>query len=104
MNALFALLNRLSVRNRIWGIVAILIGSTVLSSAIDMVMLRDALRQEGAEALAAHAFHLHEDGVVGQAFGSMADQLARQHRADGAVDVARLVHELDLLAALDCRT
>lgn len=46
MNALFALLNRLSVRNRIWGIVAILIGSTVLSSAIDMVMLRDALRQE----------------------------------------------------------
>ena len=46
LNPMFALLNRLSVRNRIWAIVAIFIGSTVLSSAIDMVMLRDALRQE----------------------------------------------------------
>jgi hypothetical protein len=62
---------------------------------------RDALGQEGAEALAAGAFHLHEDGVVGQALGAAADQLARQHGADAAVDVARVLHELHLLAALD---
>ena len=64
---------------------------------------RDALGQERAEALAAGAFHLDEDGVVGQAFGAAADQLAGQHRADRAVDVARLLHELHLLAALDAR-
>ncbi|MER2541226.1 MAG: PAS domain S-box protein [Azonexus sp.] len=43
---MFALLNRLSVRNRIWTIVAIFIGSIVLGSAIDIMMLKDALRQE----------------------------------------------------------
>lgn len=43
---MFALLNRLSVRNRIWTIVAIFIGSIVLGSAIDVMMLRDALHQE----------------------------------------------------------
>ena len=60
---------------------------------------RDALREERAEALAARAFHLDEDGVVGQAFGALADQLAGEHRADRAVDVAHLLHELHLLAA-----
>ncbi len=43
---MFALLNRLSVRNRIWTIVAIFIGSIVLSSAIDVMMLKNALHQE----------------------------------------------------------
>jgi len=36
-------LNRLSVRNRIWAIVALLIGSIVVGRVIDVVMLRKAL-------------------------------------------------------------
>jgi hypothetical protein len=64
---------------------------------------RDAAGEEGAKALAAGAFHLHEDGVVGQAFGSVADDSPAEHRADAAVDVARVLHELHLLAALDGR-
>lgn len=43
---MFALLNRLSVRNRIWSIVAIFIGSIVLGSVLDVLMLRAALHQE----------------------------------------------------------
>ena len=71
---MFALLNRLSVRNRIWAIVAIFIGSTVLSSAIDMVMLRDALRQEkesmirqlveSAHSQLAHYEYLERQGLL----------------------------------------
>ena len=43
---MIALLNRLSVRNRIWGIVLIFIGSTVLGIVLDVVMLRETLHQE----------------------------------------------------------
>ena len=43
---MFALLNRLGVRNRIWGIVVIFIGSIVLGSTLDVLMLRETLRQE----------------------------------------------------------
>ena len=50
---------------------------------------------------ATRAFHLHEDGVVGQTLGATPDQLAGEHRTDRAVDVAHLLHELNLLAALD---
>ena len=43
---MFSLLNRLSIRNRIWGIVLIFIGSIVLTSAIDIGTLRETLQQE----------------------------------------------------------
>lgn len=43
---MFALLNRLSVRNRIWGIVLIFIGSIVLGSTLDVLLLRDTLHHE----------------------------------------------------------
>jgi PAS domain S-box-containing protein len=46
---MFAPLNRLSIRNRIWGIVAIFIGSVLLTSAIDVATLRNALHQEKEE-------------------------------------------------------
>src|SRR5574337_738555 len=64
---------------------------------------RDPPGEEGAEALSAHAFGLDEDRVVGQPFRAPADQLAREHRADRAVDVAHALHELHRLAALDRR-
>jgi len=41
--------------------------------------------------------------VVGQAFGALADEFTREHRADAAIEVARVLHEVDLLAALDGR-
>lgn len=43
---MFSFLNRLSVRNRIWTIVAIFIGSIVLGSVIDILILRNALWHE----------------------------------------------------------
>lgn len=43
---MFSFLNRLSVRNRIWVIVALLIGSIVLGSLINVVMLREVLWHE----------------------------------------------------------
>ncbi len=64
---------------------------------------RDAGGEEGAEALPAGAFHLDEDGVVGQALRMAPDQLAGEHRADRAVDVSRLLQDLHLLAALERR-
>lgn len=48
---MFALLNRLSVRNRIWGIVLIFIVSIVLGSVLDVVMLRETLHQEKESAI-----------------------------------------------------
>ncbi len=41
-----ALLNRLSVRNRIWTIVALFIGGIVLACIVDVLMLREALWRE----------------------------------------------------------
>ncbi|MBS1158861.1 MAG: Sensor protein ZraS [Proteobacteria bacterium] len=43
---MLALLNHLSIRNRIWGIVAIFIGSIIAGSAVDIVMLKKTLQQE----------------------------------------------------------
>ena len=43
---MFGQMNRLSVRNRIWGIVLIFIGSIVLVGAIDIFMLKKTLHQE----------------------------------------------------------
>ncbi|NTV09701.1 MAG: diguanylate cyclase [Zoogloea sp.] len=43
---MFAFLNHLSVRNRIWAIVAIFIGGIMLGSALDILMLREALTTE----------------------------------------------------------
>ena len=48
---------------------------------------------------AAGTLQLDEDRVVGQPFGPVANELARQHRADGAVEIAHGLDELDLLAA-----
>ena len=48
---MFGQMNRLSVRNRIWGIVLIFIGSIVLVGAIDMFMLKKALHQEKEAAI-----------------------------------------------------
>jgi hypothetical protein len=51
----------------------------------------DAAREPGAEALAGGALEADVDGVVGQAGMAVAlGDLARQHRAGGAVDVADL--------------
>ncbi len=43
---MFSVLNHLSVRNRIWAIVAILIGSIVMGSVINALMLREVLWHE----------------------------------------------------------
>ena len=52
---------------------------------------RDAVREERAEALAGGALQPDEDAVLRQAFvAEAARDLARQHRADAAVHVARL--------------
>ncbi|WP_265949327.1 cache domain-containing protein [Dechloromonas sp. A34] len=71
---MFALLNRLSVRNRIWGIVLIFIGSTVLGGALDVVLLRETLHQEKESAIRqvvdsgygvlAHYLKLEQDGSL----------------------------------------
>ena len=50
---------------------------------------RDAARQERAERLPGRAGERDVDGVVGQAVAAVAlGDLAAEHRADGAVDVA----------------
>ncbi|UCV24017.1 cache domain-containing protein [Ferribacterium limneticum] len=61
---MFAPLNRLSIRNRIWGIVAIFIGSILLTSALDVTTLRDTLHQEKEDSIrqlveSAHAVLAH---------------------------------------------
>lgn len=61
---MFAPLNRLSIRNRIWGIVAIFIGSILLTSALDVATLRDTLHQEKEDSIrqlveSAHAVLAH---------------------------------------------
>jgi diguanylate cyclase (GGDEF)-like protein/PAS domain S-box-containing protein len=43
---MFSCLNRLSVRNRIWAIVAVFIGSIILGSIIDVLILREGLWSE----------------------------------------------------------
>ena len=69
---MFAPLNRLSIRNRIWGIVAIFVGSVLLTSAIDVTTLREALQHEkedtirqmveGAHGVLAHYQNLEQNG------------------------------------------
>ena len=50
---------------------------------------RDAMREPGAKALAGRALGVDVDGVVGQAGIAVdARDLAREHGADGAIDVA----------------
>jgi len=70
---MFSFLNRLSVRNRIWMIVAVLIGSIVLGSVIDILMLREALwreREFKTRQLVESAFgvltHFHERQTKGE--------------------------------------
>ena len=88
---MFALLNHLSVRNRIWGIVAIFIGSIVLGSIIDVLMLRDTLRQEkestvrqlveSGHSVLAHFESLEQNGSLSRA--------AAQAAALGAIKAMR---------------
>ena len=76
-NMTSSFLNRLSVRNRIWTIVAVLIGSIVLGSVIDTLMLRKALwhekehttRQlvESAFSVLSHFHRLQEKGELFEA-------------------------------------
>jgi PAS domain S-box-containing protein len=71
---MFAPLSRLSIRNRIWGIVAIFIGSILLTSALDVATLRNALHQEkedsirqlveGAHAVLGHYQALERSGSL----------------------------------------
>jgi len=71
---MFAPLNRLSIRNRIWSIVAIFIGSILLTSALDVATLGNALRQEkeqnirqlveSAHAVLAHYQELERSGSL----------------------------------------
>ena len=62
---------------------------------------RDALGQEGAKGLTARSLELNAQRVVRQAAGLTADQLARKHRADRAVDVACDFHELHFFALVE---
>ena len=64
---------------------------------------RDAASQKRAEALAACAFELDADRVIGQALGAVAlGHFARKHRAHGAVHITRGFDELDFLAFFQC--
>ncbi|MBU1365850.1 MAG: cache domain-containing protein [Gammaproteobacteria bacterium] len=74
---MFAPLNRLSIRNRIWSIVAIFIGSVLLTSVIDVTTLRNALHQdkegnirqlvENAHSVLAHYQELERSGSLSRA-------------------------------------
>lgn len=66
---MFAPLNRLSIRNRIWGIVLIFIGGIVLGITIDLLMLKQTLRQEKESAIRQ---------VVESAYGVLAHYRALQ--------------------------
>ena len=62
----------------------------------------DAAGQEGRKALAGRTVELRMDGVVGQTgMGIAACDLAREHRAHGAVDVADRQDEADRLALFE---
>src|SRR5437867_740904 len=61
-----------------------------------------AAREPGAEALSGRTGQTDMDGVVGQPFVAIAlRDLAREHRACGAVGVADRARDLHLLAALE---
>jgi diguanylate cyclase (GGDEF)-like protein/PAS domain S-box-containing protein len=74
---MFSLLNHLSVRNRIWLTVAVLIGSIVAGSAIDILLLRGALWREKEHStqqvvqsgfsVLSHFHDLQQKGVLSQA-------------------------------------
>ncbi len=65
---------------------------------------RNAARQEGAEALPGGAAEAHGDRVLGQPGMAVAPRhLARQHGADGAMDVAQLALDAHRFAALQRR-
>lgn len=70
---MFSFLNHLSVRNRIWTIVAVLVSSIVLGSVIDVITLRDVLwheRELKTRQLVESGFgvltHLHERQMRGE--------------------------------------
>jgi len=88
---MFSSLSRLSIRNRIWSIVAILIGSVVIGAWLDGLALRDALWREkevktqnlvlAGHDVVQHFHRLQADGVL-----SAADA---QHAAIGAIHAMR---------------
>ena len=73
---MFAPLNRLSIRNRIWGIVAIFIGSILLTSALDVANLKDNLHQE-------------KEGSIRQLVESTHAVLAHYHDLEGKGSLSR---------------
>jgi len=87
-------LKRVSIRSRIWSIVLILIGSVLLSSVLDVVLLRAALQQEkealirqmveGGHAVLAHFEGLERHGRLSrQAAQAAALSTVRAMRYDG---------------------
>ena len=74
---MFSFLNRLSVRNRIWVIVTLLIGSIVLGSVINVLMLREVLWHEkelqtrqlvdSANSVLVHFHELQKNGELSEA-------------------------------------
>jgi diguanylate cyclase (GGDEF)-like protein/PAS domain S-box-containing protein len=88
---MFSCLNRLSVRNRIWSIVAVFIGSIILGSIIDALLLHDALWREKERAtrqqvesgfsILAHYYGLQQKGELSEA--------AAQAGAIGAIRAMR---------------
>lgn len=91
----FSLLNHLSVRNRIWLTVAVLIGSIVAGSAIDILLLRGALWREKEHStqqvvqsgfsVLSHFHDLQQKGVLSQAAAQAAATAAiKAMRYDGS--------------------
>jgi signal transduction histidine kinase len=70
---MLALLNRLSVRNRIWTIVLMLIGSIMIGSVVNILMLREALW---------HERELKTRQLVETGFGILSELHARQVRGE----------------------
>jgi|GEM_PF-960507 len=88
---MFSFLNQLSIRNRIWAIVALLIGSIVLGSVIDILMLREALwheREHKTRQLVESGFgvltYLHEQQQKGEL-----SEAAAQAAAIGTIKAMR---------------
>lgn len=88
---MFSLLNRLSVRNRVWMIVALFIGGIIGGSVVDILMLRNTLWQEKelkTRQLVESAYsllkHYHEQQQAGNV-----DEAAAQAGAIGAIRAMR---------------
>lgn len=88
---MFALLNRLSIRRRVWAIVALFIGAIVCGSVLDVLTLRDRLWQEKelkTRHLVESAYSLLERYHRLQQLGEL-DEAAARAAAVGAIRALR---------------